>query len=106
MGGSILVIESVSALGQDIALPLLEAGFEVVNVPDYLQGLFKLEGSKPEMVVLDEELPILDGWEACSEVHRALNVSVVMLGRDSGGSARMKVVEAEQTLTSELGTLQ
>jgi len=98
MTDSILIIEGDPALRKELTSALAEAGFAVVDVPDYLEALLKLDAFKPSLTILDEELPLVDGWEACSQLHRALNIPVIVLGEDSSDEVWERVMEVEADL--------
>ena len=39
-------------------------GFEIVVAPDGERGLAMARSERPELILMDPSLPILDGWEA------------------------------------------
>ena len=92
MTDSILVVESEPALRQEIALALTEAVFQVAEAPNYFEALWKLNQFRPDLVVLDEELPLVDGWEACYQLHQTFGIPVILLGEDASGEAWVKVL--------------
>lgn len=94
MTDSILIIEGDNDIRTQIASALTQANFTVVAVPDYLEGLVELNEFKPDLAIVDEELPLVDGWEACYQLHRAFDVPVILMGDDSSGQAWMRAVEA------------
>jgi CheY-like chemotaxis protein len=58
---------------------LERAGFEVVVAPDGEQGLAAANDQRPDLILMDLSLPVLDGWEAtrrlkASEGTRAIPV--------------------------------
>jgi CheY-like chemotaxis protein len=58
---------------------LERAGFEVVVAPDGEQGLAAAHDQRPDLILMDLSLPVLDGWEAtrrlkASEGTRAIPV--------------------------------
>jgi CheY-like chemotaxis protein len=58
---------------------LERAGFEVVVAPDGEQGLAAAHEQRPDLILMDLSLPVLDGWEAtrrlkASEQTRAIPV--------------------------------
>ena len=90
----ILIIEDEPILRGNLTSALTEAGFAVVDVPDYPEALLKLDEFKPDMVIADEVLPSGDGIEACSQLPSTLGIPVILLGKDSSGEAQMRAVEA------------
>ena len=81
-------------LRRELSSALTRFGFEVADVPDYFEALRKLDEFKPDLVILDEELSLLDGWKACYQLHRTFGIPVILLGDDSSSEVWVKVVEA------------
>jgi len=93
MTGNILVIEGEPALREELTSVLTEAVFEVADVPDYFEALLKLDEFSPDLIILDEELPVVDGWEACHQLHQLLEVPIIVLGEDPSGYVWVRTVE-------------
>ena len=94
MADNILIIEGDPALRKELTSALAEAGFAVVDVPDYLEALLKLDEFKPNMIIIDKESAGIEGWTACSELRQAHDVAIILMGKDSSGEAWMRAVEA------------
>ena len=91
---NILVVEGNRVLRTRIASALTEADFRVTITSDYFEGLLVLNEIKPDLAIVDEELPLVDGWEACYQLHRAFDIPVILMGSDSNSQAWMKAEEA------------
>ena len=50
---------------------LKRAGFEVVIAKDGAQGVAMAGAEKPDLILMDMGLPVLDGWEATRQVKAA-----------------------------------
>jgi CheY-like chemotaxis protein len=50
---------------------LERAGFEVVVAPDGEQGLAVANDQRPDLILMDLSLPVLDGWEATRRLKAA-----------------------------------
>jgi DNA-binding response OmpR family regulator len=59
----VLVIEDDDAVRSAIRRSLLLAGYEVIESVDGEDGLAKLAGDVPDVVILDVGLPKIDGIE-------------------------------------------
>ncbi len=94
MTDSILIIESEPSLSKELTSALTEAGFVVADVPDYAEALLKLDEFKPNMVIMDKESVGIEGWTACSELHQAHDVAIILMGKDSSSEGWMRAVEA------------
>ena len=64
----ILLIED-NELNLDMLTRRLERkGFSVIAARDGLSGIEKAHQEKPELIIMDLSLPILDGWEAAKKL--------------------------------------
>ncbi len=89
----ILIIKGEPALRRELASALTQAGFTVADVANFPEALLKLDFN-PHMAIVDEVLPGGDGFEACSQLHGAFGIPVILLGSDSSDEIWTKVVEA------------
>lgn len=75
----ILVIEHDQYLTRTIAEALVGVGFEVVSVPGSGPGVTAVYEAWPDMVLLDEELPPVNGEELCSYISRISVIPIIAL---------------------------
>jgi CheY-like chemotaxis protein len=47
-----------------LARRLERRGFEVIAAPDGAQGVAMAHSERPDLILMDLRLPVLDGWEA------------------------------------------
>jgi len=60
----ILVVED-NVFNRDLIQRFLEPeGFEVVVARDGIEGVASAQSERPDLVLMDMSLPIVDGWEA------------------------------------------
>ena len=80
MKAKILVAEDEESVSSALR-PLLErAGFQVVIARDGEEALALTDSETPDLVVLDIQMPKLDGWEVCRELRkRERYVPIIML---------------------------
>lgn len=67
---TILVIEDERDILDIVAYNLGRAGFEVLTAEDGLAGLELAREHRPDLIVLDLMLPVLDGKEVCRQIRR------------------------------------
>jgi two-component system response regulator RegX3 len=70
MQGKILVIEDVKEMADLISLYLSREGFEVKTAESCEEGLASIEQWVPELVILDINLPGMDGFEFLENLRR------------------------------------
>ena len=74
-----LVIDDDLEIRELVALLLKEADCEVISAADGVEGITKLEESSPDFVVLDVQMPRLDGWQTLKGIRARSDVPVLML---------------------------
>ena len=68
MSRRVLVVEDEEDL-RDIARFTLEgAGFEVIEAVNGVEGVAKSETERPDLVLMDTQMPLLDGYDATRRI--------------------------------------
>lgn len=80
----ILVIEDDLALSDILAFTLRRAGFETIMTYDGLSGLERFREAVPDLVLLDLNLPKLDGMSVCRRISGESGTPIVILSVRSG----------------------
>nr|WP_174776889.1 response regulator transcription factor [Cryobacterium algoritolerans] len=75
----VLVIDDDPTVSEIVSRYLRTAGFIVDEAPDGPDGLRKAEELRPDLVVLDRMLPLLDGIEVCRRIRANWSIPVIML---------------------------
>lgn len=83
----ILVVEDDLALSDVIAFTLRRAGFSIVNAHDGIAAIQTWEREQPDLVILDLNLPKLDGLVVCRHIRAQANTPIVMLTVRGGSEA-------------------
>lgn len=63
----ILVVEDVE-FKRDLVVQLLEDDYEIITAADGAEGLRLAERERPDLILMDLSLPIVDGWEATRRI--------------------------------------
>ncbi len=63
----ILIVEDVE-LNRDLLVQLLEEDFELMVAVDGRAGVLVAQRERPDLILLDMSLPVLDGWHAAREL--------------------------------------
>ncbi|NJN61643.1 MAG: response regulator [Coleofasciculaceae cyanobacterium RL_1_1] len=91
-----------------IARSILEAaGYRYLDINDPLQAIPTLLQAKPELVLLDLMMPVINGYELCSQIRRVSSLKdlpIVMLTSQDGivDRVRAKVVKASAFLSKPI----
>jgi two-component system, cell cycle response regulator DivK len=63
----ILVVEDVE-FNRELVVQLLEDDYEIITAADGAEGLRLAERERPDLILMDLSLPIVDGWEATRRI--------------------------------------
>jgi two-component system cell cycle response regulator DivK len=64
----ILLVEDNEMNRDMLSRRLIKRGFEVVIAVDGAEGVSLAQSIRPELILMDMSLPILDGWEATRRI--------------------------------------
>ncbi len=82
--GRILVIDDEPQIRRIMRTTLAAAGFEVDDSRTAEEGLEKIREFRPDLVLLDINMPGMNGMDACREIRADTNIAIIMLTvRDS-----------------------
>src|SRR6266516_568434 len=75
----VLVVDDESDIRGLVQELLQRAGYDVIEAPDGNEGLKLFHAKKPDLVILDVQMPGLDGWGVLERVRELSDVPVIML---------------------------
>jgi DNA-binding response OmpR family regulator len=64
----ILVVDDDLAVRELIEITLTQAGYEVLSAADGKTAVEIARKEKPDLVLMDVRLPLMDGYEACRQI--------------------------------------
>jgi len=79
MAKKALIVEDDANIRELLRLYLEKDGFEVIGAGDGAAGLREFRRAKPDIILLDIMLPVLDGWQVCREVRREASTPIIMI---------------------------
>lgn len=77
--GKILVVDDDINICELLRLYIEKEGYEVVIANDGGQAVQKFKLERPDLVMLDIMLPVLDGWQVCREIRKTSQCPIIML---------------------------
>ena len=89
----ILIIEEEPAIRDILRELLTDAGYEVEEAADGLEGVEKFRAGSFSLVLLDLMLPKLDGYGVCEQIRAVSDVPVIMITALSGEEAEVRAFE-------------
>jgi CheY-like chemotaxis protein len=63
----ILIVEDVD-FNRDLLIQILDEDYAVVTAVDGAAGVAKAAAERPDLVLMDLSLPVIDGWEATRRI--------------------------------------
>ncbi|MDF2520229.1 MAG: response regulator transcription factor [Clostridia bacterium] len=95
MENKILVVDDERPISDIIKFNLEKEGYKVVVAEDGQQAINMTYEHKPDLIVLDIMLPIMDGFTVCKKLRESINTPIIML--------TAKEEEVDKVLGLELG---
>ena len=79
MAVSVLIVEDDKNIQELLQLYLEKEGYAVTVASDGGQGLAKFRAIKPDLVLLDVMMPVMDGWAVCKAIRADSQTPIIML---------------------------
>ena len=79
MPKKILIVEDEANISELLRLYLEREGYTVLEAENGVEGIQKWKSDKPDMLLLDVMMPVMDGWEVCREIRAESDVPIIML---------------------------
>ncbi len=95
-GPLVLIVEDSPTQAEQISANLAERGIETILAEDGPEGLRAVDEYMPDLVVLDVNLPTMDGYQVCRRLKRDTNtahIPVIMLTSSEDFEAVMQGLE-------------
>ncbi|HHV51553.1 MAG TPA: response regulator transcription factor [Clostridiales bacterium] len=77
--GKIMVVDDDSNICELLRLYLEKEDFEVRLAYNGSEALEMFEREKPDLILLDIMMPVLDGWQVCREIRKKSSCPIIML---------------------------
>ena len=79
MPKKILIVEDEADIRELLRLYLEREGYTVLEAENGVEGIKKWKSDKPDMLLLDVMMPVMDGWAVCREIRAESDVPIIML---------------------------
>ena len=93
----VLLVEDNEMNRDMLSRRLHRAGYEVISATDGEQAVRLIEQRRPQIVLLDMNLPIKDGWTTCREVRANPTIAdtrIIALTAHAMGGDKRKALDA------------
>ena len=94
MATTVLIVEDDRNIAELLQLYLEKEGYAVTIANDGGQGLTKFRTIKPDLVLLDVMMPVMDGWAVCNAIRAEAQTPIIMLTAKSETSDKVQGLKA------------
>jgi two-component system KDP operon response regulator KdpE len=91
---TILVVDDEPQIRRVMRATLTSQGYTIVEAKDGQEALAKLRTEHPDLVLLDVNMPVMDGLEACREIRSGSAIPVIMLTVRSAEKDKVRALDA------------
>ena len=93
MPKKILIVEDEANIRELLRLYLEREGYTVLEAENGVEGIKKWKSDKPDMLLLDVMMPVMDGWAVCREIRAESDVPIIMLTAKGDTADRVSGLE-------------
>mgnify|MGYP001420315361 FL=1 len=93
----ILIVEDNEMNRDMLSRRLLKKGFEIILAVDGAEGVEKTINEKPDLVLMDMSLPVMDGWEATKNLkanNETAKIPIIALTAHAMAQDKEKALDA------------
>lgn len=91
----ILLVEDHEELWDFLSRRLRKRGFDVVLAHDGAHALVQVEREQPDLMLLDMDLPIMDGWSVARELRAGgIKLPIIALTAHAMSGDKIRAIEA------------
>ena len=76
---TVLIADDEAQIREILSLYFKKEGFKVIEAADGAEALVQIQAGKPDIILLDIMMPVLDGFEVCKQVRKISDVPIIML---------------------------
>ena len=91
---TILVVDDEPQIRRVLRTTLAADGYAIVEAQDGNEALEKLRSERPDLVLLDMNMPGMDGLETCREIRAASDVPILMLTVRNAERDKVRALDA------------
>lgn len=93
----ILLVEDSEQIADFLSRRLQRRGFEVITAKDGEEGVRSAQSGRPNIILLDMNLPVMDGWTAARAIKaddRTRAIPIIALTAHAMAGDREKTIQA------------
>ena len=75
----VLIADDEAPIREILKIYCEKEGFDVIEAADGAEAILKVQSEKPDIIILDIMMPVLDGLEVCKQVRKMSDIPIIML---------------------------
>lgn len=76
---TVLIADDEPQIREILSIYFKKEGFKVIEAADGAEALVQVQAGKPDIILLDIIMPVLDGLEVCKQVRKISDIPIIML---------------------------
>lgn len=96
MAKKILIADDEEDVKVVVQLFLESKGYEILTAYDGLDAVEKIQSEKPDLVLLDIMMPLIDGFEVCKKIKdipELADIPIIMMSASSHAESKQRGIE-------------
>ena len=75
----LMIIEDTQVIREELTSLLIKYGYEVIAPVDFENIINDIKYAKPDLILLDINLPVFDGFYICREIRKDMNIPIIIV---------------------------
>ena len=89
----ILIADDEAQIREILRIYFEKEGFQVIETEDGAAAILKVQSEKPDILLLDIMMPVLDGIEVCKQVRKMSDLPIIMVTAKDDDDERIAGLE-------------
>ncbi|HXM90593.1 MAG TPA: response regulator, partial [Candidatus Dormibacteraeota bacterium] len=91
---TILVVDDEPQIRRVLRTTLTAEGYTIIEARDGTEAFEKVRDAKPDLILLDMNMPGVDGLQTCREIRTSSEVPIIMLTVRSAEKDKVRALDA------------
>ncbi len=92
----VMIVDDTAFMAKIAKKNLEDYGYEVVTTANGQECLDYIEKDRPDVILLDAEMPVMDGWETCEALKSSDDTSGIPVVMCTGDNSADYIEKAKQ----------
>ena len=104
----VLIADDEKHIREILKMYCEKEGFDVIEAADGAEAILKVQSEKPDILILDIMMPVMDGLEVCKQVRKMSDLPIIMLTAKDEDDDRILGLEigADDYITKPFGMME